>query len=832
MLTSDGLEFVNRGAELRYLLNCLNKRNDLPSLVVIRAPHGFGKSSLTDILSNAGQAHSLDFCIVDPSIRGKAGLAIVYDGFFLQRIAEKLSQMADSHLVVWPSLGSFLKERRMTSVATKDKKDILSELPSLKHGYKVLYDYAARAFSFGRFSPEKLLSSDSADAIAICTAYAEYILETYPVVLVLREVQHIDLHSLRSILLLSESLPGPDLILEYTSESNQFEPEHQKLILQLAAKRQDLELLDLVQLEANHLEYLIRQNVTSDFKLSSDYYLSWNGNLRSVVEMKFQTGVARHLTSKTQVVQALSNLTDSVIDHIASLSTDESIVLAIVLSNVESIDLTTVCSVVSRINPRTSQTQIARSISTLENTHSFLKVAAESISIRSDTVALAVRKVPIMLSKIALAETALRDFYKKSLESRGFESKGLSLALRQYFRLCAQTKDRVGLYAAISLLTEEIRNAQDQTMYIEVVTSAIDANPELYINGHDELIEWAAEVAYDVSDWARAEKLMKMKGHQNAYSRLMRACALQEIGKHEEALSLIATVRQGKVSLQSLLAANLVEALIFGVQGEHKKTRYLLNEVINDELYSESALVGYAYRFFEIVDGIEDGLQKLMASIDWFDKHELYKSKAYSQLPAAILLARSGDISGARKLIVEAREYLSNEVRDQHIILNNHCAVELLSDNPDLLSCRDELIYALRFVSDDFSELTILTNLGLIYLGLNELDESEDCANKCLAILIHHDFADTDIYWPVCFNISIIFEALGKGLKRNEMLNYPYENARPRTDDLAYWNYRFGSSKNFPESHQFLASRRWHPVYLSHWLIDTEGLNLLKIEQR
>ena len=59
----------------------------------------------------------------------------------------------------------------------------------------------ARAFAFGRYAPEKLLISDASDAIAIYSDYAEYCLKKYALTIVLREVQHIDLYSLKTLLL-------------------------------------------------------------------------------------------------------------------------------------------------------------------------------------------------------------------------------------------------------------------------------------------------------------------------------------------------------------------------------------------------------------------------------------------------------------------------------------------------------------------------------------------------------------------------------------------------------------------------------------------------------
>lgn len=631
MDTSDGLEFVNRGDELHFLKECLIQAHNRPALVIIRSPSGFGKSTLTDHLSKIDSLSSPAFCIVDPSIRGRTGAVLVYDGFFLQKVAEAIDRLASSKKYSWPTLSEFLKDRKKKSLATKNANDILSELPSLKHAYKIIYDYTARAFSFGRYAPEKLLVSDESDAIAICSAYAKYCLESYSFTMVLREAQHIDLHSLKSLLLLSESHPGPNLIIEYTSENSCFEPEHQKLILRTAGKSDEVKLLDLVRLNEAHLEYLIRNNVRNDFNLTSDYYLSWDGNLRSIIELKFQVGIGQSLIDGTKISKTLANLTDTVVDHISRLTPLEKILLAMVLSHVESIDLSTISSVIYRINSHESQSAISKALDSLEDKHSFLSRSAGAVSIRNDTIAKSLYKSHSMQGLVAVSEKALREHYAEALKGN-LGGTSLFNSVRQYFRLCARTKDIQGLSWSIKYLSKAIKSTQDQSIYIDVISSAIQADPELYKGDYEELLDWGAELAYAASDWNRAASLLSLKGEHTPYSKLMYACTLQEIGRHNEALAMIETLSEAPKNTDVFITKLLVESMIIGGEGQYDKARNILNSITNNEGGYSGPLIGYAYRFFEIVDGLESSLENLIRSIDWFEKHGLLKSKAYSQL--------------------------------------------------------------------------------------------------------------------------------------------------------------------------------------------------------
>lgn len=831
MATSSNLEFINRESELGYLLRRLEDAETAPALVVVRSPAGFGKSSLTDRLEGAARQLGRSFCTVDPNVRGRTGSVSPYDGFFLQRIAEQLDQRAQEGDAPWRRFSNYLSTRRWKSASEKSAFDIVADVPTPEGIYKLAFDYISRAFFLGNFSAKNLLASDQAHAVTLCSGYVNAALAETPSIVVVRQAHHIDLHSLRALLQMNAARPGPDIIFEYTSDDGRFEPEHQKLLLRAADERRAMEILDLVRLEPHHLELLIRKYVHGDFTMTSDYYLAWSGDLRSVIELKCKVAVGHSITSGKQIGLALGNLSEAITDHISQLSPLERIVLATVLAHVEGIDRSTLSAALSAIDPRTPQSAVAKAIERLDGVHVFLSISGGSIRIRDETVARALNDAVELKGRIALAERALRDHYR-GLVFNGGPGAGLAGSVRQYFRLCARTRDAAGLLAAVARLSEDVRHSQDQSIYVDIVSSAIESDPSLHGDEHEELIDWAASLAYGVCDWPRADSLLRLRPRQDAFSKIMRACALQEIGRHEEALGLAAEVGASAGSVHEELAARLVEALVTGCRGEHDKSRASLNALIERPEFRASPLIGFAYRFFEIVDGFLDALPRLQTSIACFAEHGFDKAKAYSQLPAAMFLARSGQMDEALKLIDDAQTTLAGEVRDQHMVLNNRAAVMLLSDAPQFAAVRNDLLYALRLARDDFTEVTILTNLALAYLGNKEMDAAISCAERCMAILESHDFADTDIYWPVCFNASVVFGAAGDTARRDVVLRFPIERGRPRTDNQGYWNYRFGTNQEVEERHRFLAARPWHPVYLSHWLIDLEGLNLLRSGSR
>lgn len=831
MISINDLEFINRGTELALLKNyLLRERGAMPAAIIIRSPPGVGKSRLTDQLSLSSGVADLAFCIVDPEIQGNTGSARLHDGFFIQRCAERLDSMAASADVPWATLKKFLKSRKLKTAREKKRSDLIDELPSPRSVYKIALDYASRLFSFGNFSSEKLLSSDSSDAVRICEEYAESILESYSIALVMREAQYCDHRSLRALVRWTESVHRLDLLIEYTSHNCEFEHGHQKLLYPLTALDRYFYVFDLVRLDAGHLEHLIRMNVRSDFAIEAKTYMSWNGNLRSLIEMQFQVLVGHKIASPQQVGEVLCDLTKTLETHIASLSPLLRIILATCSAHVESIAGSVLVDTVVSISPATSPLLLERALSELIETHRFIIVRDGTYRIHNETVADALHGVAEIQPLLAAAEKALREYYSKLVFDSKFEGIGMAAAVRQFFRLCARTKDVVGLFRATEALSKEIAGAQDPCLYVEVISSAVIADSNLYADSNDGLLRWAALLAYDVGNFFQTDKLLSRVLSPDAMSLAMHACALSETGGHDQALQIAEELRQRATQDDTRLVADLLEGVIAGCRGDQEHARSRLLTAINNPSYANSPLLGYAYRFFESIEGYAGCIDYLNRSIAWFGKFGLQRSKALSQAATAVLTARMGKIAEARLMIGEAAQILEAKPSSRHLLLNNMAAVDLLSDEPEPDICKQLLGEALRYVRDDFSEVTILSNLSLAHWVANEFEQAQDCVEKILQILGDHDFADQEIYWPLCFNAALVIKDAGFPARAQELLKLPSERVHLPKMNQQYWAFRYGENVLLENQYCFLASRPYHPLYLSTWLIESDGLSLLKQE--
>jgi hypothetical protein len=461
MTSGSGLEFVNREDELTFLDQCLAVAAPRPALIFLRGSSGIGKSSLTERFRDLRDRPELPFCVVEPNVVESPLALSLYQGLFLQRCAATLDQAARRGSMSFPTFADFLHARRWKTTREKPKHELLEELPSAKSLYKQAADYATRWLSRGRFDPNYLLTSDQSHAIALCTAYVDAGLAAGALVLIIREAQLIDIFSLRTLLGWQLTGTPVHLLFEYTTAEN-FHPEHHKTILRAAEMRGHFSVYDLKKLSLDHLQELIRRNIRSDFSLKTEAHLSWNGNLRSVQELKFRVGVGQTAALPANVQGVLEHLERSISDHIARLSSQERLVLALIHANAEPLPEGLLHTAATTADPLFRQAHLARVLGELVEVHAFVEHTEHGFKVPNESIAQAISSTSAMKPLVALSEKILRDHYRAVVARSDFRTVGLPAAVRQVFRLCVATKDATGLLVACRTLQDQVRASQDQ----------------------------------------------------------------------------------------------------------------------------------------------------------------------------------------------------------------------------------------------------------------------------------------------------------------------------------------------------------------------------------
>jgi hypothetical protein len=204
----------------------------------------------------------------------------------------------------------------------------------------------------------------------------------------------------------------------------------------------------------------------------------------------------------------------------------------------------------------------------------------------------------------------------------------------------------------------------------------------------------------------------------------------------------------------------------------------------------------------------------------------LVSSAAYTELTLASHIAREGDAAGALTAVENAKNLLTSTARDQHILLNNEAAVNLLSESPNSSDCCDKLARGIPCSGDDYSDLVLYTNLAVSAVLAHRADLASEAVERALRIASSPRFADRDVFWGVSFNLQYVDAAMELG--RQAELAELFDDLKPHSLQHEYWQHRCGLTPSAPDRFRHMLSKPYHPMFLSHWTIDVDGLRFLK----
>lgn len=819
--------FVNRREELTRLLSYLPPFRQTGSFVILKAPSGFGKTRLTTRLLELLQEQGMPAVAVEPQVRAKTSAPSVYQGFFIQRCAEALDALAADGSVSLPRFEEFLKSDRLRRARAMDWRSAMRKVPSLKTLYEVSVELLDRVFNNGDHSARKLLTSDSRDAVDTCMRYARQVQGIAQLVIVVREAQHIDSTSLQFLGEIFHPATARSVILEYTQDSSGalnglFDDFISTAPLQDAAW---LRIVELVQLTKPHLEELLRQTLPGSRELSGEYYLHWDGNVRAINQLRFSVSMECH--------PALPQLSDVAIGVIAgyrrqitALSPTARMILCSLLAHGEAMPSFLLQLLLEQLNTLASKFTVECEINALIFEELVVRHQGDALGIDNEDVAEAVRTHPPLAGMLLLAKSALRDHYRDAVFSPGDIRKDISLALRQGLRLSVELADVTTMEAMVEQLTNTVTTNIDQSWYVGQITSAVNGNAHLFADQRDKLVIWAAELACEVADFQKARDLLRQLSTRSMFSEVLLCSCLIETGDHSEAADK-AKLLKVSADVEESFAGELIELILLRCTGHIEQARDLWERLDQIPSTVNRRLYGYLLRFKELVDDFPACVDALRASADWFGERGLASSAAYSELTLASHLARMGNVAGACDSIETARSLLTLTTRDQHILLNNEAAVNLLSGTPSPAQCCEWLVRGVPCAGDDYSALVLYTNLAVAAALSGRHDVASEASERSMRILAAPKFAERNVFWGAIFNLGFVDGLLALG--RRAELDRLSAELEPHVLQDEYWQYRFKRSESVSERFSVMLSKPYHPLFLSHWTLDVDGLRTLKL---
>lgn len=828
MSVDNEINFVNRKEELDALLSRIYPRSTKNTITILRSPSGYGKSSLTDRLIEAVGSDGPTCIVVDPSIRSKSRSDRVYAWFFVQRAAEPGALRKNNGRAKIRTFSQFVRLARYSKINWKHIYENLKEIASLSKVNRFVIELFENLSKTGRYNPDAILQDDSLYSTKLAQDYVSGLACSEPALFIIRECQNIDPESLRFFLALGEKNRNLAVILEYTTPAGgRFSPDHEKIILDTVSDESSLMIFDLMRLNMEEFRTLLRKYVDADKKIETAAELTWDGNLRIIKELKYRLMIGSSVDAASPLL-----LPATIKQNLELLPKRKKTILAIIASHVEAIQFDTLLGVMRRIESKLTAKKLNSELEHLANEEKYVRIG-KLVSLADEDLMDAVATSDRMKPLVLLAENRLREFYLDVIKGATFTGVPLSIALRQAIVLCARTGDVVALQNLVETLDASIVLAVDQTLYINIVAGAVLSREDLSYNERQGLVDWTVAAAYEVGDYPTAASLLETNPNLSVYEKALLACCYGEANRHAEALKIARQIKSGtgKTDRDALIIARLIECASLFALGSKRESLDTHAALRRDAELSASPLFGFVLRYTEIVKDFPHCTSDVLKSAELLRSQNLLKSAAYSQLVGAIHLAFAGEVGEASRLIRQAETALLLQVRDRQIIFNNAVVVELLSDEPDLDGCLEKLSAALFTVRDDFSRLTLHNNRLICFWLHKDYIQASHCATIIESILRAPDFGNRDVFRTVCFNVCGFFDEFGEPenserfkslLSSLSLKDSCYEN---------YWKVRFGLAESAEPEFDFLLKFKYHPAYLSHWVIDLEGLMRLKAKR-
>jgi tetratricopeptide (TPR) repeat protein len=821
--------FLNRTKEINDLLACLPPLRRESSIVLLVSPEGLGKSALMEQVAEHIRARSVATVVtLDPNIYGVGVGTLPWPGYFVQRIAGILSNMLEP--AGSEGFGAFLDsaKQRVRRVMDKDFLEVVRSGGGTGSLIGHAVDLTERALAVGSFDPTRLLDSGDSRAVTYAEDYLEYTCGNHPLCFIVRDAQHIDQRSLMFLLKLKLLPVKPvNVVFEFTTNADwQIESGRWKVIDRCIGRDDaDVFRVELRKLGLECYEMLMRPNdASTDLVLDAGQYDRWKGDIRNAEDFRrgrFERGeIATPGLFSLPIWSATPTLLE---ERLSALNRHLQMCLALLAAHIEPIPQEVLLSLLLGMNQYTRPKAVSEIVESLESEYGLIKRSYGNISVRSDDVAVAVGSLPDFEAVLRLARERLKEYYlDEVLRPKDSILPSDAISIRQAFLLSSQTNDVNAVLSLIYKLDDRIRRSTDQSFYIGAALRLLLDSPDLFPPESAELRNWASRLAYERSDFASVIRLLESTSEDDIAQTCVLASSQLEEGLHDSAKTSVGRVRDAASSPEHDLAADLIELMIERDLGAVGRAQAIQNEIFR-KAPETSAMLGYALRFSESLKS--QPLDDVLRSVEMFRNLGLYKSQAYSQVTAAIHLARMGAADHARAVFDEACSLLSTDIRDEHLILNNLVAIDLLGGNPNVEHSRLALARALRMSRDDFSDLAILNNSALVEQIAGNLDAAVRATEEMLRLLEAPAFSDTNVAWAVCFNAALVFRAAGLGDRSTAVLGLP---RIPPAVYQKYWDIRYGFSDCGSDEFSHMLSLPYHPISLSHWLIDLEGLDTLK----
>ena len=815
--------FLDREGERDTLLSCLPPSATAPALLVVRGPTGVGKSSLTDWVTDkiAGSTLSVK---VDPYLRGQnIDPHRAYEGYYIQHCVSAISESVAAPSRSIDTFAEFVRSRGLKNLKGFDVRGTVREAASVPKLVGRAIDATERVTALGGYSPEALLKSDNRNAVEVCAEYFRYVANLAEFVLVIREAQHCDTTSLRTILRCFADDGKFYPLLEYTTETRSFQKRHHVQIEQFAVPR----IWDIEMLPWAYVVELLERLGHHDQKVVGEFQARWDGNLRSLDELRFRVAYGSANISTQPNAQIPHSAVDAIKERLGELGRAERLALAILREHNEPIAREAFDAIWRTVDPKIGlPLRLPDVLAGL--TGSLLSVSSAQIGLNNDDVASAISGMQDEALYKTDARRLLVDHYRKIIENSAEGSVERAVALRHTTRLAALLEDPALLETILEKLDGEIESKGDPTLYVDHVIGCIENTQDLGQGERSALAAWAARHAYRSSNFGLTLAAIDKGNLEGPIWESILAHALIEELREPEAREIASAMRAGLPFADADLMSDLILGNLDLVEGQLATCERRLTQTAAEAQRRKSVLLGHAYRLLESAVPMEEAIEYCDKSAEVYERASLQRSAAQSKLTATRHLARLGRTDEAKANIQIAESGLKDAASSRQFLLNNHAAVELLAVSPDFEAAEGNLRSALLLSRDKFSDLTILQNLAIAIWQARGAREAVSSVDQALRSMREVDSTTRLLADAIGHTAFMILSEAGDHERADEAVRFVTDTVGVDIRGSEYWSWRFGLTGEAPGIYApHVLAKPYHPSFLSQWQLDWEVASVL-----
>lgn len=791
-MNKDASEYklIDRNAETNAILEDINKYQALKQnkILFIWADTGIGKTSVIEKIQQNKNLNT-KIAIVDTPPANDDD--ITNNGAYITYIANTLNNVVFNDRL---SLKDYLRMGVSQRLDKQEVDNILDKTNSINNIVPNLICTLLRRYTnVGIADSDKILNSNDTDSILIKIEYIKFLLQKYPFVLDITNIQNIDFMTVRSLQKILTDNNNMYFIFEFTTINS----DTTKLwkLVKTFERYADIEVAEITKLSSEYALKIVQPNNFSEIDAFQKFYTEIaDGNI-------YKLRSAKNEISKGNTYNLQQ---DPILSQISKLSYGQKIILAIICLNNGVINRTTLLDIIEKT--KDTYYILNDDIFALQD---LIDIFPDVCKIKHATIIDSFNLSPENYAAV-VAYKLLLQYYTLKVTTTEISNDIISyqyeiIKLHSIFDpIQILSEIKVLKKILVTCLSEENGTAL-LTSIFNSITDDVENNVKIHI----------INIAYEAGFYKTAFKLLnEIECSKNKYP-LLYCMLLNRNDYHIECIELCVKHINKSINDRITMILKMIKMLS---ERSLNNNAYVSTfwDIYNTTRYKQYYEYGFLLRNAQIVFDYQASINYLNESISFFTEKKSYKDAACTELTLCVQLARLGKLDIAQKRILAVKDELFNSTFEKHIVMLNMVAIELLSGNTNndiFLQLERCLVTAIT----SFDKIVILNN-ELCWHILNKSSEQEFIAVKKqldLALNVEPD----------------------KRLHRRTYINYAkyYDNVLNNIEKSLYWekvasqiilpNDKLGNAFLRPEAAvdtelQYLASKPYYISFITYWHFD------------